>query len=181
MYIIVNFTSQLKKCYTRHVLFTTGKWSLNPNKAVSQNFLEFCSVKFQVSCQKSNMRQQAAPLKGSQSVNKSTERTWPRLTDGLSQRHIPVESTIHFTLSTRTPLHTHAHASPLYSLFLLLTHTVLYTGVLGLCCPLYPNKTLPITNHKYILHSQSCAHTHCLFNTHHSFHKCLNLIATIQM
>lgn len=84
--------------------------------------------------------------------------------------------------SAHAPLCTHTHMHHLFTLFfLLLTHTVLYTGVLGLCCPLYPNKTLPITNHKYILHSQSCAHTHCLFNTHHSFHKCLNLIATIQM
>lgn len=68
------------------------------------------------------------PPKGSQSVNKSTEWTWPWLTDGLSQRHIPVESTIHFTLSTHTPphtqtTHTHTHASPLYTSFFCIKYT----------------------------------------------------------
>lgn len=102
------------------------------------------------------------PLKGSQSVNKSTERTWPWLTDGLSQRHIPVESTIHFTLSTRTPLHTtHTHASPpaCITLFFSCSHkyTGRSTGVPGLYHPLYPNKTFHTYTHVYI-HS-----------AHHSF------------
>lgn len=77
------------------------------------------------------------PWKGSQSVNKSTEWTWPWLTDGLSQRHIPVESTIHFTLSTHTPprtqaMHTHMHTHITSSHFFLL-HWALYH-------PLYSDK-----------------------------------------
>lgn len=47
-----------------------------------------------------------SPSEGSRSVNESTERTWPWLTDGLSQRRIPVESTIHFILHARTHIHT---------------------------------------------------------------------------
>ena len=120
--------------------------SLNPNEAISQSFLEFCSLKFQESCRKSNMRQQAAPLKGSQSVNKSTERTWSWLTDGLSQRRIPVESTIHFTLSTRTPPRTLTHTHQLCTLCFSLAHThILYTiGVPGSYHPHYPEKTFPL-------------------------------------
>lgn len=45
------------KCY-----FTREQQSQDKNKATHQCFLEFCSLKFQESCRKSSMRQQAVPL-----------------------------------------------------------------------------------------------------------------------
>lgn len=86
--------------------------SRDKNKATHQCFLEFSSLKFQESCRKSSMRQQAVPpSEGSQSVNESTQRTWPWLTDGLSQRCIPSESTIHFIPHASTLTHTQANIS----------------------------------------------------------------------
>ena len=106
------------------------------------------------------------PLKGSQSVNKSTERTWPWPTDGLSQRHIPVESTIHFTLRA----HTHAHMlNHTHAYTRIHTHTVTslplfslehFTGVPGLYHPLYPDRITPLLSDPDHSHSVCLTHLH---------------------
>lgn len=94
-----------------------GQWSLNQNKAISQSFLELCSLKFQESSRKSNMKQQAAPWKG--------RRVWisPQSEHGRGWQTDWVSATFQWSQpstlpSAHAPLctqHTHMH-HPLHAL-----------------------------------------------------------------
>ncbi len=155
--------------------------NLNPNKAIFHGFLEVCSLKFQESSRKSNMRQQAAPWKGRRvwispqsEHGRGWQTDWVSATFQWSQPSTLPSAHAPLCTHTHTHIHTHtlcitslpsfslAHTHILYTIQVYWVHTIHFTLTKPFPLGASPNHT----SHNV---SYSCAHTQCMSSAHHSF------------